>query len=227
MSKRKTVIVLEHCWDDWATPINKEVSVAPYIDGVCRLNNLELFYARYVGGKSFDEIVERFQRILQDKDRRIILYIAGHGSDRTIGGKRLLTLMRHLWESSNALNIEGCILGGCYFGNNIDEFKSWMSDSKLVWLVGYRHAVDWLPSTLYDVSLVGNLLSTPDSVFESRTSLENLLRQALSIFNPSALISTDKDGNRQSLSDTISCVIQPRRQGQRPVEIDLISTKPL
>lgn len=222
MSTRKTVIVLEHCWNDLAIPINKEVSVAPYIDGVCRLNNFELFYAKFVGSKSFDELVERFQSILQDKGRRIILYIAGHGSDRTIGGKRVLTLMSHLWASSNILNIEGCILGGCYVGNNIDEFKSWMSGSNLVWLVGYRHAVDWLPSTLCDVSLIDQLLSTSESVFESRSNLEKLLRQALSMFNPAALVSTDKDGDRKSLSDTISCVIQPRRQGQRPVEIDLI-----
>ena len=222
MSTRKTVIVLEHCWNDWASPINKDVSVAPYIDGVCRLNNFELFYAKFVGSKSFDEFVERFQSVLQDKNRRIILYIAGHGSDRTIGGKQIFTLMRHLWKSSNILNIEGCILGGCYVGNNVDEFKSWMSDCSLAWLIGYRHEVDWLPSTLCDVTLINHLLSTSDSVFESRTGLEKLLREALALFSPDALVSTDKDGVPKSLADTISCVIQPRRQGQRPVEIDLL-----
>lgn len=222
MVARKTVVVLEHSWNDDAKPVNKEVSVIPYVDGVCRLNNYELFYGRYVGGKGFDEWVERFRNILQDKDRRIILYIAGHGSDRTIGGKRVETLLKHMWTSANALNIEGCILGGCYVGNNTAAFKAWMMSSNLVWLIGYRHAVGWLSSTLCDISIIDKLLSTADSALQSKTSLTALLQEALSLFDPLAIMSEDQNGNGQSLSNTISCVIQARGQGKKPVEIQIV-----
>lgn len=221
MAARKTVVVLEHSWDDTARPSNKDVSIIPYVDGVCRLRNYELFYGRYVGNRGFDEWVDRFRSILQDKDRRIILYVAGHGSERTIGGKRVETLLKHMQASANDLNIEGCILGGCYVGSNTQDFKKWMSSCNLVWLVGYRYAVDWLPSTLCDISIIDKLLSTSDSVLKSKASLTQLLQDSLSFFDPASSMSADQDGNRHSLSDTISCVIQPRGQGQKPVDINI------
>ena len=221
MSNRKTIIVLEHCWDDDARPVNKDISVLPYIDGVCRLNNYELFYGKYIGPTGFDEWVERFRTILSDKDRRIVLYLAGHGTNRTLAGKRIGTLLRHIFDSAQVLNIEGCILGGCFAGQNTEDFKVWMATCSVTWIVGYRYAVDWLPSTLCDVSLIGKSLSRSDAVLRSRPELEDLLRSSTSIFNPSELIAEDINGVRQSFSNTLSCVIQPRRQGQRPVEIDI------
>jgi len=221
MSARKTVVVLEHVWDDFSKPSNKDISVLPYVDGVCRLHNYELHYGKYVGSSGFREWFSRLDSILSDKDRRIILYIAGHGSSSSIGANDIDDVLQHLWGSSNTLNVEGCIFGGCFVGQNIDHFKAWMTQSNLTWIVGYKHAVDWLPSTLCDISIISNLLSTTDKILSDRSSLESSLQNSVDIFNPTTCISTGIDKSRYDFKNTLSCVIQPRRQGQKPIEIQL------
>ena len=221
MAHRKTVVVLEHIWDDRPLALNKDVSVLPYIDGVCRLSDYELFYGKYVGGVGFDEWIERFKTILDYKDRRIILYLAGHGSNRSLGGKNIKTLLETVWKAANYLNIEGCILGGCFVGQNIDEIKRSMTASNLTWVVGYKHAVDWLPSTLLDINIISTMLSSRQDALTDRNKLESLFKSSASLFNQSADMSTDENGQRQDFASTVSCVIQPRTMGQRPVSIDI------
>lgn len=221
MPLKRTVVVLEHTWNDDPTPHNKDLSVLPYIDGICRLNNYELFYGRYIDGDGFNKWIERFRKILQAGDRRIILYLAGHGSSRTLGGKNLNTLLGQVWDAANDLNIEGCILGGCFVGQNIGSIKVWMTESNLTWMIGYNHAVDWLPSTLMDMNIISNVLACRQDNITDRNKLESLLINTASVFNPNADMSTDKNGNRQNFQNTVTCVIQPRTQGQKPVSIKI------
>ena len=219
----KTVVVIEHTWNDNPTPHNKDVSVLPYIDGICRLHNYELFYGRYIDEHGFYEWINRFGEILRSKDRRIILYLAGHGSNNSLGGIDLKILLKNVWIAANNLNVEGCILGGCFVGQNIDNMKSWMTDSKLTWIVGYRYAVDWLPSTLLDMSIISEALSYEQDHLNDRNKLTNLLLNSVSLFSPSSEMSSDKNNERKTFSETVTCVIQPRIQGQKPVTIELFN----
>ena len=220
------VKTLEH---KMIVPKPKDVSVLPFIDGICRLNDYELFYGKYIDGAGFNKWIERFRKILQAADRRIILYIAGHGSNRTLGGKKLNTLLAQVFDAANHhnnidghLNIEGCILGGCFIGENLEEMKVWMTASKLTWMVGYKHQVDWLPSTLMDMSIISQALACDEDDLKQRDALESFLIDAASFFNPNRNISTDKRGSKQNFHNTLTCVIQPRTQGTRPVSIQLI-----
>ena len=219
-NNRKTVVVLENFWSNEPMSVNKDLSVQPFIDGVCRLHNYDYFYGRHVGPKGFDEWVENFSRVLSDKDRRVILYLAGHGSKRTLSGKKILTVLERIWSSSNEINIEGCILGACYAGRNTKDIKDLLENSSVAWVVGYKHAVDWLPSTLLDSSVIGHLLKKNDLFLSNGEKIASALREAVSLFNPKAEISEDK-GNLFNLFDTLSCVIRPRFDCAEASEIRL------
>jgi hypothetical protein len=218
---QKTIVVLEHIWNDDPIPHNKDLSVLPYIDGVSRLRNYELFYGKYVDGTGFNSWVKRYKEILQDRNRRIILYLAGHGSHRTLGGKQLNPLLSEIWGAANHLNIEGCILGGCFVGKNIGDIKNWMTESNLTWVIGYQYEIDWLPSTLFDINIISSTLSCRQDTLADRNKLEDLLKNAASLFNPIAEIATDKDSQRKDFTNTVTCVIQPRGPGYKPVSVPL------
>ncbi len=218
----KTVVILEHIWDDKPYPYNKDVSVLPYIDGVCRLNNYELFYGKYIEGNGFEAWLDRFKNILGDKKRRIILYLAGHGSARTLGGINLSHLLPKIWTAANNLNIEGVILGGCFVGQNIDDMKAWTTESSLIWMIGYKYAVDWLPSTMMDMNIIDTALSSDPRILTNRKKIEDMLKQATAIFNPNSTMALDKYDNMQSFTDTVTCVIQHRKQGAKPLVTKII-----
>jgi hypothetical protein len=221
MSVKKTVVVLEHIWNNDAVSHNKDISVLPYIDGICRFNDYELFYGKYIDGTGFNAWIEHFKNILRDKERRIVIYLAGHGSNRTFGGKNLDTLLLKVWESANHLNVEGCILGGCFIGQNEDDMKFWMTESNLTWIMGYKYEIDWLSSTFLDMSIISSALSTRQDHLNDPDKLKFLLSNGANLFNSGKLMSIDSKKNQHDFLGTVTCIIQPRRQGQKPTSIPL------
>ena len=90
--------------------------------------------------------------------------------------------------------------------------------TSLRWAVGYRHAVDWLPSTQIDLALMAAMVRGDRAYQDSDEGLVARFAEALKLFDPLAEIATDYGDNmvRRALEETISVTVQSAGRGKRP-----------
>jgi hypothetical protein len=99
--------------------------------------------------------------------------------------------------------------------------KQAMVGSSIVWMMGYKGAVDWLTSTLIDLAVIESMLGINKRHINDRDKIFEKFTQAIARFNPKYHIAEDRKENPMTLLETLSLVIHPRGQGKQP--IDMIS----
>lgn len=213
----KAILVIESPW--WTPDQNKKrASVLPMLQGMGNLTDHLSIYHSYFYEK------HGFQAALKDdlshtKENRLYLYVAAHGSKKTVGGAGetpgmlLSTLLKELKRNTTQYkNIEGVILGSCEVGRNVTDLMNGLTGTKITWTFGYTCEIDWLTSTIIDVAILERLTSLSSSQLTSRAMIINSFAAALRRFNGEYLIGTHH-GKKIPLKESITLITKPRGKG--------------
>lgn len=215
----KAMLVLERPW--WRPDENpKRPSVFPFLQGLANYtDNFSVYHSNFYGIESFQKALE--SDLTHTRESRLYLYIASHGNGKMIGGgeigqgMRLSTMLSKLDATANYKNIEGVVIGSCEIGGNVDELIEAPVGNSIVWVFGYNCEIDWIGSTLIDISLFENLTNLRESDLRNREKIVNAFARSLRKFAGNYLIGDNNNG-KVPLKDAITLVVQPRGKGNRP-----------
>ncbi|HOT03826.1 MAG TPA: hypothetical protein PK069_06585 [Methanolinea sp.] len=222
------LLVLEGPW--W-TPAHKpkRPSVLPFQEGLEKYKgNFNIYYSNFYEKQSFKRALE--DDLAHAREDRLFLYIAAHGGSRMVGaleaeggktltsGMRLTTLLRDVRRVARNANIEGVLLGSCTLGANRADLLATLKTSPLAWIFGYACEIDWIPSTLIDLSLLEHAMALKKEDLRSRTKIIGAFSSALSRFSGEFPIC--KEENRSvPLKYAISLLGKPRRPHAVPGDL--------
>lgn len=216
MAKTALIILENHWWDLDENP--GQASVFPFFHGLERLiDNVRVYHATFYDQSSLQAALLNFS--INDRYDRYILYIASHGSPRKVASIQIANLADTIRGVAKLSKIEGVIIGSCLVGTQTEEFKKAMIGSSIVWMMGYKGAVNWLTSTLIDLAVIENMLEINKRHIDSRDKIFKKFTNAIERFNPYYVVAEDKQGGQMSLIDTLSLVIQAHGQGKQPVDM--------
>jgi len=229
---QKALLVLEGPW--WTPETNpKRPSVLPFIQGLEKLTgSFNVYYS------NFYEIAG-FKRALRDdlthtREKRLFLYIAAHGSGRKVAssdyysGIQLKTILAELKNLAQYKNLEGVVIGSCEIGNNTHDFQDAVTGSRIRWIFGYTCEINWLVSTVIDLSVFEHLVELRESSLSDQAKIIGAFVQALKRFNGEYRIGHDKEGGRPvELKNAVSLVIQPSGKGKKPRDVTDVLTRKL
>jgi hypothetical protein len=198
----------------WWTPEEKpkRPSVLPFFEGMGNYKgDFNIYYSNFYERRGFRRAL--LDDLTNTSEDRLYLYVAAHGWKDTIGGLRsdsgmsLSRLFKELKNVAHYSNIEGILLSSCNIGCNIDDFIRTTRESNIVWIFGYTCEIEWIASTLLDVSVFENLINMPNPDLRKKKSLLNAFTNALRLFDGNYPICSSEG---ITLKDAISLVISPR-----------------
>jgi hypothetical protein len=212
----------------WWTPAHKpkRPSVLPFLEGLEKYKgNFNIYYTNFYEARGFRKALE--DDLVHTREDRLFLYIAAHGGSRTVGalesesgkaittGMRLTTLLSGVRKVASYSNVEGMILGSCTLGANREELLSTLRTSPIAWIFGYACEIDWIPSTLIDLTIIEHLIGMKKEDLKSRTKIIDAFAAALKRFNGDYTLCQEQ--NRSvPLKYAISLSVKPRRPDARP-----------
>lgn len=214
----------------WWTPAHKpkRPSVLPFLEGLEKYKgNFNVYYSNFYEARGFRKALE--DDLVHTVEDRLFLYIGAHGGTRTVGalesetgkpitgGMRLTTLLSGVQKVASYSNIEGMILGSCTIGANREEILSTLKASPIAWIFSYTCEIDWIPSTLVDVTILEQLMSLKKEDLKSRTKIIEAFGAALGRFNGNFPITREKD-RHVPLRSAISLAVKPRRPDSHPAD---------
>jgi len=219
------LLVLEGPW--W-TPAHKpkRPSVLPFLEGLEQYKgNFNIYYSNFYEKQGFQRALE--DDLVHTREDRLFLYIAAHGGSRMVGaleaeggktitsGMRLTTLLRGVRRVARTANIEGVLLGSCTIGSNRADLLATLKTTPIAWIFGYACEIDWIPSTLIDLSIIEHAMALKKEDLRSRTKIIGAFSHALRRFNGEYPIC--KEENRTvPLKHAISLSVKPRKAGALP-----------
>jgi hypothetical protein len=212
----------------WWTPAHKpkRPSVLPFLEGLEKYKgSFNIYYSNFYEARGFRKALE--DDLVHTGEDRLFLYIAAHGGSRTVGslesesgksitaGMRLTTLLSGVRKVASYSNIEGMILGSCTLGTNREDLLTLLKTSPIAWIFGYTCEIDWISSTLVDVTLLEHLMGMKKEDLRSRKKIVDAFASALERFNGDYPIC--KEQNRSvPLKYALSLSVKPRRPEERP-----------
>ncbi len=155
------VLVLERPW--W--PVSQDpaqTSVAPFLDGLSRLDDLSVFYATFFDARSFGQALEHLMDARKlDGIKKVIIYVASHGSGARIGGENgpginLTTVFDRIAQHGKG-KVAGVMLDSCDVGMQYETIAQGMVDSNIRWVTGFAASLDWLTATTIHLHLLSAL----------------------------------------------------------------------
>lgn len=205
----------------WWTPEQKpkRPSVLPFLEGLEQYRgDFNIYYSNFYEKRGFNRALR--DDLTHTREDRLYLYIAAHGGIRTIGGiesesgrigsvMHLNTLLKGITRIASRSAIEGVIIGSCSIGCNVQDFVRTMKGSPLVWLFGYTCEIEWVASTLVDLSILEYLINLDRTNLRSRKRMIDAFSRALSRFNPGYPI-CGAEMKRSPLQEAVTLVIHPR-----------------
>jgi hypothetical protein len=218
-SSAAALLVLEGPW--W-TPEQKpkRPSVLPFFEGMENYRgDFNIYYSNFYEKNGFIRALR--DDLTHTREGRLFLYVAAHGYQRMFGGlaskrgMQLSTLLRELKNAANYSNIEGVVLGSCTVGSNVEEFMNTIKSSKIVWMFGYTCEIDWMTSTLIDLSVFEQMMGLEKGLLRNRQQILDRFARALRRFDQDYPICSE-GASPVRLADAITLVIQPRGRGRRP-----------
>ena len=213
---RRAIVVLESPWELDETDANR-TSVLPFVEGIGKLTaDTVVHYANFYDKSSFEKGLECLCK--GDLEGRVV-YVSAHGDENRIGDVRLTDLLLAIAQKSEEFKIDGVILGGCFVGERTEEMAECIKGSRLRWCVGYKAAVDWLPTMMVDCSILSTMSGLRSDVFKSWEKLISKIAAAFEYFNPKMAIESDADGHIVTMQEAMSVVVQPSGQGFKAKEV--------
>jgi hypothetical protein len=212
----------------WWTPADKpkRPSVLPFLEGLEQYKgNFNIYHSNFYETQGFRRALE--DDLVHTREDRLFLYIAAHGGSRMVGamesesgktittGMRLTTLLKDVRKVASYSNIEGVVLGSCTLGTNRSDLLATLKASPITWIFGYACEIDWIPSTLIDLSILEHVMALKKEELRSVTKIIGSFASALQRFSGDFIICNE--ANRTvPLKHAISLFVKPRRPDARP-----------
>lgn len=228
MSKNVALLVAEAPWFSFKTN-HDQASCIPFFEGVKKIVNdstdkpqLNIYNCNYYDNSSLEKALEQLVETREDIQ---ILYIGGHGDGKRIADATIKKTTKLI--SENSKKIKGLIVSSCMAGltdelavasegafSNNPRSISWVSGPN--WIISYRYSVDWFPSALVETSLVRAFTEHyhQEGKLNSKADILDCFIDGLSPFNLHEYFASDKDGNRQTLGDSIRIWARPQGASQ-------------
>lgn len=204
------LLMLESPW--WTPEANPtRASALPFFQGLERLHDyFNIYYSTFHGTSGFEAALS--QDLSHTREKRQILYIGAHGSERSIANGRASTILEKVALYGD--KIEGVIVSSCLVGARDSNLWAPMLVNKTRWVYAYRHSVDWLTTQLLELSILEELIFAPAGYADDREELLGLFARALNRFNPE----TPVGENDERLSECI-CLMQRAKYKRFPENI--------
>ncbi len=179
----------------WSSPKadSRSASVLPFLEGLSRKLHFDLFYSTFFDATGFNQALKN---LTVTGSARQIVYIGMHGHYNEDAVNEIRQIMESIVEFG--AQIEGIILGSCFFGANDDVLRLPLSQQNprttrygANWIIGYQHAMDWIGSTLIDVVLLESAMSSDPLL--SKESIIDTFGNSLGFFNVNYCIGQDMD----------------------------------
>lgn len=209
----RSIVVLEAPWS-LHDQDQLRVSVLPFIQGMAQVyGDIDVLHTRFFDKRSFDQALEHLTA--GSKYDNTIVYIAGHGAGRKIQGVDIGHMMFEVAQLSREKNISGILLGSCLVGGNSMTLETYLTESALRWVAGYRCSVGWMQGTLLDLSLLERLLDS-DIDSEDFEDYKQAFVEATELFDKEACIGEYENGLNAEMGDALVFAVQPAGRGKRP-----------
>ena len=159
-----SLLILEN---PWTRDVADRTSVLPFMEAALADFDVVVHARPFYRLPELRVWLRNFQRTAPRRGRRA-LYIAAHGHRGRLAG---------LPDGSGAINfamlvrslravggVDGVFLGCCLLGNPANAVRLLQPRRRVGlcrWVAGYRHEIDWLDSTLVDVTFWRCLLEDP------------------------------------------------------------------
>lgn len=190
------VLVLEHPW--W--PVSKDpaqTSVAPFLEGLARLDGLSVFYATFFDTRSLGLALEHLMDARKlDGIKKVIVYVASHGVGGRIGGEdgpgtNLSTVFDRIAKYGRG-KVAGVMLDICDVGREYKTIEEGMVKANIRWVTGFATSMDWLTCTSIHLHLLSALcqLEVPELTRKKRVLAA--VQQGVAVFNPYLAIPDDE-----------------------------------
>jgi hypothetical protein len=212
----------------WWTPEQKpkRPSVLSFFEGMENYRgDFNIYYSNFYEKTGFRRALE--DDLLHTREDRLFLYVAAHGYPHMFGGMKstrgmqIGTLMRAVKHAAHYTQIEGVVLGSCNIGSNVGDFAKTITSSHIAWMFGYTCEIDWMTSTMVDVSVFEQMMSLKRADLRSMDAILTACARGLQRFNPGFLICREEGGERVRLADAFTFVVQPRGRGRKPRDVTL------
>jgi hypothetical protein len=212
----------------WWTPEQKpkRPSVLSFFEGMENYRgDFNIYYSNFYEKTGFRRALE--DDLLHTREDRLFLYVAAHGYPHMFGGMKstrgmqIGTLMRAVKHAAHYTQIEGVVLGSCNIGSNVGDFVKTITSSHIAWMFGYTCEIDWMTSTMVDVSVFEQMMSLKRTDLRSMDAILTACARGLQRFNPGFLICREEGGERVRLADAFTFVVQPRGRGRKPQDVTL------
>ena len=189
------LLVFEKPWD---TPKvdSRSASVLPFLEGLSRKLDFNIFYTTFYDYRGFDLALSN---LVITGRRRQILYIGMHGHYDRQSTSEIKKMMKSVVKYGSM--VEGVILGSCFFGANNSVLELAIKDGNAYgvhWIFGYRHAMQWINSTLLDIALLQSVMSQ-DNLLSEASALD-AFTESLELFNMKYCIGQSKNAYEQGLN---------------------------
>jgi len=221
MHTKTAVLILEAPWDIYEGDINRS-SVEPFFQGLAKqTNDVDILHSRFYDASSFRSA---FNVLSSCRYKNAIVYVAGHGDGKCVGGAKIVDIMAECSVGSVAANITGVVLGSCFSAGTVERPQAGIIDnliqaSNIAWVAAYNCASFWYESTIVDLSIIRRMLEAGEDDFNTREGISELLAEGIECFSPRFVLGYDGKGdelsNRVSLRDGITFFSQPRGKGNR------------
>ena len=212
-SSNRAVFIFENPWELDEKDSNRS-SVLPFVEGVAKfIGDTEVYHANFFNKNT---LYLALDCLCKQKYKNAIVYIAAHGSNKKIGSVRIENVLKKIGENSVRSNIKGVLLGSCFVGNQTQTMESSLSGSNLNWCAGYSEAINWLPGTMIDCSIIASMLQLEEKDFSSESIIQEKFGEAISSFSLFSGVGYDKKNKSACLRDALKLVVHASGRGKIP-----------
>lgn len=201
------LLLLESPW--WTPKSNPtRASSLPFFQGLERLHDhFNIYYSTFYDTQGFE--IALSQDLIQTHEKRQILYIGAHGTEKRIANGRASTILEKV--ALHGGKIEGVIVSSCLVGARESNLWAPVLINKTRWVFAYRHSAQWLDSLLIELALLEALTLAEEGYADDRDTLLETFATALAKFNPLLPLGT----NGEPLMDCI-CLMQRAKYKRNP-----------
>lgn len=178
------LLVLESPW--WRPKMNPlRASALPFFKSLEALTDgFNCYYSTFYDTKGFELALA--EDLKHTAEKKQILYIGAHGSESTIAGGNIRSVMSK--AAIHSKKLQGVIVSSCIVGSKTRQLSQIFSSNgertPVKWLWAYNCAVDWLNSMMLEIAIVEALVQCQDLQLGRRSSIVKVFSLALSKFNP-------------------------------------------
>ncbi|CAM5210818.1 hypothetical protein [Alishewanella longhuensis] len=184
MSKDFALLVLESPW--WQPKLNPlRASALPFFKSLEALTDgFNCYYSTFYDTRGFELALA--EDLKHTSEKKQILYIGAHGSESSIAGGNIQSVIKK--AASHSKKLQGVIVSSCLVGSKTRQLSQifFVDEQRtpVKWLWAYNCAVGWLNSMMLEIAIIEALVQCEDLQLGRRANILKVFSQALNKFNP-------------------------------------------